>query len=47
MIESLDGVECAINIHIRDAYNSSAPQQQRSSEGAMKSLQQKDILMGL
>ncbi len=47
MIKSLDGVECAVDIYIKDACGSSAPRQRGSSEGVIKSLQQKDILMSL
>ncbi len=39
MIKSLDGVECAVNICVGDAYDSSAPRQRGSSEGVMRSLQ--------
>ncbi len=47
MVKSLDGVECAVGVRIRDACGSSTPRQRGSSEGAMRSLQQKDILIGL
>ncbi len=47
MIKSLDGVKCAVGIRVRDACGSSTPRQRESSEGVIKNLQQKDILMGL
>ncbi len=47
MIKSLDGVEYAVNVHVENACGSSTPRQRESSERAMRSLQQKDILMSL
>ena len=47
MVESLDGVECAVDVRIKNACGSFAFRQRGSSEGAMRSLQQKDILIGL
>ncbi len=47
MVKSLDGVECAVDVRVGDACGSSAPRQRGSSERIMRSLQQKDILMGL
>jgi len=47
VVKSLDGVKCAVGIRIRDACGSSVPRQRGSFEEAMRSLQQKDILIGL
>jgi len=47
VVESLDGVKCAINIRIEDACGSFAPRQRESSEGTIRSLQQEGILNGL
>ncbi len=47
MITSLNGVECAVNVRVKDACGSSAPRQRGSSEEAIRSLQQKDILINL